>query len=1338
MYAAKSGFIALISAIVISTVLLGLALTAGASGVFSRFDALNAEYKRVSLALAESCSNAALLKVAQNYNYVPAVGGDTIQLGVDGQGRAETCVIRGITYGANHATVVQDTAVITTQAQYPSPNGALSSVTISATIQNPKYAVPARATIFVQTTTLNDDGGTKQPGDFLMTATGGNVSPATFAGSAAGVVVYIDPGPFTISGSNDGAYSKNTGSSCAGSLSAGGVANCVIAYNDIPTTASLTVIATVFNDDGGTKQPSDFQLFIDGIPSTSGVPLPGLAPGTHTATAAATPAGYHLSTPVWGTHCLFPGTGTISLAAGEKRTCTIIFDDDDPPAPICVDTVLMLDRTGSMGTTDLQNERAAANGLLNLYAALSPLPKSSVGVFGAINANEPFNAAIMQGLTTAYSSLASAVNSGLANSDGYTNLASAISVSQAEMAANGTPGKGHIIILLSDGGANRPTGTQTADTGYASPTVNAQDNGGELWSNPSGAYADAGGDASDPVSENDQHRFYNFNFPTIPAGATITGIEALADAWATTATLVPTPGVAIRPPSAPVAITQWTNVGNAYTSNDVYTTDAVNGHQQGYGNFGFTIPANATITGIQIATEAKVSGGATTQTGTLTPNGQGSDTSWNNNESDIDEAGTPDCSGGDSIDSNNNGNRESVNIDLSSVPNGSIVTSVQVQTWDQMTGGSGGQYQTYVRVDGGTRTDSGVNLITTSSSGCTARSQTIDIADFTKGNGTDLEVGVLKVGNTTARVGALRAVVSYIPATTGSVTLSVSSNNGGAWTAAKSTTLNNTESVASPSGNNATDMWGRTWVPADFADGKFAVRIQNNSTSGTTVSLDQVTVTVNYTAPAPAPTACDLRMDVSWNGGSTWSSSGFGNSERSVTLTNTEATYTLGSSGDDWTNAHTWVASDFTNSNFRARVHAVDPGSGCDSAAVDHLDWLRMKVHYTTNVDPFELALQAADAAKLAGTEIFTIHFGDKGSGNHDINFLANIANGGTAVAGHQPGSVNDLSGSAANGSVGFSSPTSAVAPNQFTNPTRAYSSDNSYATDSTNGHQQGYGNFGFVVPGTATVAGIEVSVEAKSSDNNGCQVGAEVSWDGGATFTNSGNVASINGSDNTYTLGGTTNLWGRTWSPSDFINGKFVVRIRNIDPGSNCSGGATLSVDRVQARVSYTGAVPENTDGDHFFVSPNSSDMPAIFRAIGEEVCPALTTPPPAAPPTHGKLLVITHVVNDNGGTNSAADFGISLLTGLNPVPSGFPVPGAESPGIEIQLDPGSYSVDEDLGALPYTKSAGTGCSGTIAAGQTLTCTFTTDDLPPPPPSSPAPPTPPSTIIIGSWSEGQ
>src|SRR5207249_7672505 len=92
-------------------------------------------------------------------------------------------------------------------------------------------------------------------------------------------------------------------------------------------------------------------------------------------------------------------------------------------------------------------------------------------------------------------------------------------------------------------------------------------------------------------------------------------------------------------------------------------------------------------------------------------------------------------------------------------------------------------------------------------------------------------------------------------------------------------------------------------------------------------------------------------------------------------------------------------------------------------------------------------------------------------------------------------------------------------------------------------------------------------------------------------------------------------------------------------------------------------------------------------------------------------QLTVIKHVVNDNGGSATAALFTMTV-TATNVQPSAS-FAGAESPGTTVTLDQGSFSVSES-GLPGYTQTSATGCSGTILVGQTKTCTITNDDVAP------------------------
>jgi hypothetical protein len=91
-------------------------------------------------------------------------------------------------------------------------------------------------------------------------------------------------------------------------------------------------------------------------------------------------------------------------------------------------------------------------------------------------------------------------------------------------------------------------------------------------------------------------------------------------------------------------------------------------------------------------------------------------------------------------------------------------------------------------------------------------------------------------------------------------------------------------------------------------------------------------------------------------------------------------------------------------------------------------------------------------------------------------------------------------------------------------------------------------------------------------------------------------------------------------------------------------------------------------------------------------------------------KLIVIKHVINDNGGTAVAADFTMNV-TANNPNPASFS--GVEAPGTLVALDPGAYSVNE-TGPSGYSAIFSTDCGGFIEVGQTKTCTVTNDDIGP------------------------
>ena len=85
----ERGFIALISVIIISAIMMVLVFTLEAASFFQRFDALDAENKRISLGLAEACANVGRLDIeAGNYIESPAAS-----IVVDASDPKKTCKI---------------------------------------------------------------------------------------------------------------------------------------------------------------------------------------------------------------------------------------------------------------------------------------------------------------------------------------------------------------------------------------------------------------------------------------------------------------------------------------------------------------------------------------------------------------------------------------------------------------------------------------------------------------------------------------------------------------------------------------------------------------------------------------------------------------------------------------------------------------------------------------------------------------------------------------------------------------------------------------------------------------------------------------------------------------------------------------------------------------------------------------------------------------------------------------------------------------------------------------------------------------------------------------------
>jgi hypothetical protein len=307
--------------------------------------------------------------------------------------------------------------------------------------------------------------------------------------------------------------------------------------------------------------------------------------------------------------CFFSSCSTGAVRAAACRgSCGL-----GPASP--ADIVMILDRTGSMSSTELTN---AKNGAKIVLQTLNPsLQRVALGILGASNpanlCNDldpasggnwlavPFatNYQNSNGTLNTSSSIVSTINCLTSSSQG-TNLGSPVRDvvfgrpdAYTEIQTNGRSGVPKAIILFTDGAANEPSNVGSGVAGntgnlnctaQAAVTTSSGDNNG-YGTNPSNACSDGSGNATDTDSGTgtstvctnsgkDRHIFRDYNI-ALPAGATLTGVSVRLDAWADSSSSSPTMCGELSWNGG----TTWTSAkqtGNLTTSQATYTLGASN------------------------------------------------------------------------------------------------------------------------------------------------------------------------------------------------------------------------------------------------------------------------------------------------------------------------------------------------------------------------------------------------------------------------------------------------------------------------------------------------------------------------------------------------------------------------------------------------------------------------------------------------------------------------------------------------------------------------------------------------------------------------------------------
>jgi hypothetical protein len=167
------------------------------------------------------------------------------------------------------------------------------------------------------------------------------------------------------------------------------------------------------------------------------------------------------------------------------------------------------------------------------------------------------------------------------------------------------------------------------------------------------------------------------------------------------------------------------------------------------------------------------------------------------------------------------------------------------------------------------------------------------------------------------------------------------------------------------------------------------------------------------------------------------------------------------------------------------------------------------------------------------------------------------VVTGGTSTGGT---AIDTNTGGALIGnSPDFKRPTANAG--NWTNAQNAYDNTNgTYATDDT-GTTNNFTGHSFSVPGSNAIAGIAVKLEVSGTTAAG-SIDVQLSWDGGTTWTTAKTTATLTTTDVVATLGGPSDLWGRTWTAAEFSNPNFAIRLTG-SPSTN-----TVQVDEIQVRV--------------------------------------------------------------------------------------------------------------------------------------------------------------------------
>jgi hypothetical protein len=211
------------------------------------------------------------------------------------------------------------------------------------------YAAPSQQkvpTLVVFVHVINDDGGPMMVSDFAVTVTAKDPSPSIFRGSETGTTVTTKNSEYKVTELEVKGYKVSYSPGCSGRINNNEAKTCVVTNDDIAP--HLKVIKHVINDNGGSANASDFQIFVYG-----NNPTPGSFSGSEVGTDVKIGPGYYSVNENWNQEYYLSYSpdcnGEIRL--GENKTC-IITNDDIPKGHLIVIKHVINDNSGTANAFD--------------------------------------------------------------------------------------------------------------------------------------------------------------------------------------------------------------------------------------------------------------------------------------------------------------------------------------------------------------------------------------------------------------------------------------------------------------------------------------------------------------------------------------------------------------------------------------------------------------------------------------------------------------------------------------------------------------------------------------------------------------------------------------------------------------------------------------------------------------------------------------------------------------------------------------------------------------------------------------------------------------------------